>query len=106
MGNLGLQYDYNYHLERIEDVKTVDLDVFAQIVCTDVDFAGSVASIDASVSLKKKAKQEIYEVLWGSLGLKDMPVLMLILVVVKFKSMLCLHLSKRSKIRNERSFSD
>ena len=51
MGDLGLQYDYNYHSERIEDVKTVDLDVLAQIVCTDVDFAGSEASIDASVSL-------------------------------------------------------
>ena len=58
MGNLGLQYDYNYHLERIEDVKTVDLDVLAQIVCTDVDFAGSEASIDASVSLKKKQNEK------------------------------------------------
>ena len=59
MGDLGLQYDYNYHLERIEDVKTVDLDVLAQIVCTDVDFAGSEASIDASVSLKKKQNKKL-----------------------------------------------
>ena len=38
MGDLDLQYDFNYHLEQIEDVETVDLDVLAQIYCTDVDF--------------------------------------------------------------------
>ena len=58
MGNLGLQYDYNYHLERIEDVKTVDLDVLAKIICTDVDFAGSEVSLEASVSLKKKQNKK------------------------------------------------
>ena len=27
MGDFGLQYDFNYHLEQIEDVETVDWDV-------------------------------------------------------------------------------
>ena len=68
MGDLGLQYDYNYHLERIEDVKTEDLDVLAHIVCTDVDFAGSEASIDASVSLKEKQNKKLTRFLGVPLG--------------------------------------
>ena len=51
-------------MEWIEDVKTVDLDVLAQIVRTDVDFVGSEASIESSDS-QKEAKQEINEVPWG-----------------------------------------
>ena len=68
MGDLGLQHDYNYHLERIEDVKTVDFDVLAQIVCTNGDFAGSESSIDASVSLKEKQNKKLTRFLgvpWG-----------------------------------------
>ena len=68
MWDLGLQYDYNYHLERIEDVKTVDLDVLAKIICTDVDVAGSEVSIDASVSLTKKQNKKLtrfFGVPWG-----------------------------------------
>ena len=32
MGDFGLQYDFNYHLEQIEDVETVDWDVLAHIL--------------------------------------------------------------------------
>ena len=90
MGDLGLQYDYNYHLERIEDVKTVDLDVLAKSFALKLIFAGSVASINASVSLKKKQNKKLTRFLG------DMPVLMLILVVVKFQSML-VSLSKKKQ---------
>ena len=60
MGDSGLQYDFNYHLEQIEDVETVDWDVLEQIFGTDVDFDGSEVSFDANVSTSLKgAKQEI-----------------------------------------------
>ena len=54
MGDFGLQYDFNYHLEQIEDVETVDWDVIEQIFGTDVDFAGSEVSINANVSTSQK----------------------------------------------------
>ena len=54
MGDFGLQFDFNYHLEQIEDVETVDWDVLEQIFGTDVDFAGSEVSIDANVSTSLK----------------------------------------------------
>ena len=57
MGDFGLQYDFNYHLEQIEDVETIDLDVLAQIFSTAVE-AGSDVSIDASVSLKKRQNKK------------------------------------------------
>ena len=38
MGHIGLQYGFYYHLEQIEDVETVDWDVWAQIFGTDFDF--------------------------------------------------------------------
>ena len=38
MGDLGLQYDFNYHLEQIEDFETVELDVLEQIFGSDFDF--------------------------------------------------------------------
>ena len=47
MGDFGLQYDFNYHLEQIEGVETVDLDVLAQIFGTDVDIAGSVSIVSS-----------------------------------------------------------
>ena len=62
MGDFGLQFDFNYHLEQIEDVETVDWDVLEQIFGTDVDFAGSEVSIDANVStFLIKVKQEMNE---------------------------------------------
>ena len=60
MGDSGLQYDFNYNLEQIEDVETVDWDVLEQIFGTDVDFDGSEVSFDAYVSTSLKgAKQEM-----------------------------------------------
>ena len=50
---------FNYHLEQIEDVETVDWDVIEQIFGNDDDFAGSEVSINANVSTSlKEAKQE------------------------------------------------
>ena len=46
-------------MERIEDVKTVDLDVLAKSFALKLIFAGSVASINASVSLKKKQNKKL-----------------------------------------------
>ena len=58
MGDTGLKYDVNYHLEQIEVVEIEDWDVLSQIFGTDVDVAGSEVSIDASVSLKKKQNKK------------------------------------------------